>query len=136
VPKNTRAAAMNLPPGHEAEALREVERDYGDALRSLTFNNKPQIDALSQIADDHKFAAPVIVRLIERGLREVSTPDPPPPPDRLNAGPGAASRRLACALPGRAQGLRCQCARPHLGLCAPSCVPASVSAPSSRLGVR
>ena len=41
VQKHT-GSPMNLPPGHEAEALREVERDYGDALRSLTFNNKPQ----------------------------------------------------------------------------------------------
>ena len=64
---------MAASRGPDAEALREVERDYADALRSLTFNNKPQIDALSQIADDHKFAAPIIVRLIEHGLREVVT---------------------------------------------------------------
>lgn len=49
----------------------QVEQDYRDQLHGLTGNNKSQIDALSQLADDHKYAAKIIVRLIEEGVRQV-----------------------------------------------------------------
>lgn len=50
----------------------EVQKEYLDTLNTLHFNSKPLIDVLTDVADENKEFARVIVKCIEDQLEKVS----------------------------------------------------------------
>ena len=57
--------------------VKEIRKEYGDTLDSLTFNSKPIIDTLSEIAKDYARSNPqvgpqVVVKVIEDRITRVS----------------------------------------------------------------
>ena len=57
--------------------VKEIRKEYGDTLDSLTFNSKPIIDTLSVIARDYarsipQIGPPTVVKVIEERIMRVS----------------------------------------------------------------
>ena len=57
--------------------VKEIRKEYGDTLDSLTFNSKPIIDTLSEIAkayarDNPQVGPQVVVKVIEDRITRVS----------------------------------------------------------------
>lgn len=50
----------------------EVQKEYLDTLNTLNDNSKPLIDVLTEVADENKEYARVIVKCIEDQLERVS----------------------------------------------------------------
>lgn len=52
--------------------LEQVQQDYADSLQELTFNSRPLINLLTQIAQENVQAAEVIAKTIETHIAKVS----------------------------------------------------------------
>ena len=57
--------------------VKEIRKEYCDTLDSLTFNSKPIIDTLSEIARDYarsipQIGPPTVVKVIEERIMRVS----------------------------------------------------------------
>ena len=57
--------------------VKEIRKEYCDTLDSLTFNSKPIIDTLSEIAKDYarsipQIGPPTVVKVIEDRIMRVS----------------------------------------------------------------
>ncbi len=52
----------------------EIYNEYLETLQNLTFNSKTVIDVLTEVADENKEYARVIVQCIEDQLEKVSVP--------------------------------------------------------------
>ena len=72
--KNKMAASRQTNPSAQ---VKEIRKEYCDTLDSLTFNSKPIIDTLSEIAKDYarsipQIGPPTVVKVIEDRIMRVS----------------------------------------------------------------
>ena len=72
--KNKMAASRQTNPSAQ---VKEIRKEYCDTLDSLTFNSKPIIDTLSEIARDYarsipQIGPPTVVKVIEERIMRVS----------------------------------------------------------------
>ena len=73
--KNKMAASSRQR--NSSTQVEELRKEYGDTLDSLTFNSKPIIDNLSEIARDYarnvpREGPPVVIKVIEDRIMKVS----------------------------------------------------------------
>lgn len=58
----------------QTEREDEIKEEYLKTLQDLTFNSKPLIDVLTEVADENREYASTIVQCIEEQLERVSKP--------------------------------------------------------------
>ena len=63
---------MGTPTRSRSEKEEEVREEYLETLRDLTFNSKPLIDVLTNIAEEAKAYASTIVDCIVEQLEKVN----------------------------------------------------------------
>lgn len=63
---------MGTPAKQLTEKQAEIREEYLKTLQDLTFNSKPLIDVLTEVAEENKDFAPTIVNCIKDQLENVS----------------------------------------------------------------